>query len=239
MKIAIVGYGRMGKEIDRIAQERNHEVVARIDVGDKITGDALHGAECCIEFSGPESAVANIHRIASLKRNIVVGATGWYDRLDEVTSVAKSSDIGILYAPNFSIGVNLFFRIVREAAHLLNGYEEYDAAIHEIHHKNKADSPSGTALMLGSIILDELKRKKKILSTAPQGAIQPDQLHISSSRTGSFPGIHEVVFDSPLDTIELRHTMKNRAALAFGAVLAAEWLAGRKGVFTFNDVLTT
>ena len=239
MNIAIVGYGRMGKEVDRIARERGHTVVARLDVSDEISEATLKNAECCIEFSVPASAVRNIECIASCGRNIVVGTTGWYNRLDEVSTLVEQKKIGLLYAPNFSVGVNLFFSIVRTAARLLNPIDGYDAAVHEIHHRNKVDSPSGTALTIGKIILEEFLRKKSILTETSHQAISPDQLHIVSTRSGTFPGTHEIMFDSALDTIELKHTMKSRSGFAFGAVLAAEWLAGRKGMFTFNDVLTS
>lgn len=239
MKIAIIGYGQMGKEVDRIAQERGHTIVARLDISDEISAATLRDAECCIEFSVPDSALRNIDRIAACGCNIVVGTTGWYDHLEEVRTLVEEKKIGLLYAPNFSVGVNLFFEIVRRAAQLLNPIEGYDVAVHEIHHRNKVDSPSGTALTIGRIILNEFSRKKSILTETSHKAIAPEQLHIVSTRTGTFTGTHEIIFDSALDTIQLKHTMKNRSGLAFGAILAAEWVAGRKGLFTFNDVLTT
>lgn len=237
MNIAIIGYGRMGKEVERIARERGHTIVARLDVSDEISEKTLKDAECCIEFSLPGAVVKNIERIASCGRNIVVGTTGWYDKLGTVRTLVEEKNIGLLYASNFSVGVNLFFEIVRKAAQLLDPIEGYDAAIHETHHRHKADSPSGTALAIGKIILENFTRKKSILTETSHKTIAPDQLHIVSTRTGTFPGIHEITFDSPLDTIELKHTMKSRSGFAFGAILAAEWLAGKKGLFTFNDVL--
>lgn len=239
MNIAIIGYGRMGKEVDRVAQERGHTIVSRLDISDEISEATLKGAECCIEFSMPESVFRNIERIASCGRNIVVGTTGWYNRLEEIRALVEKKKIGLLYAANFSVGVNLFFAIVRSAARLLNPIEGYDVAVHETHHRNKADSPSGTALTIGKIILEEFSRKKSIFTETSHQTISPEHLHIVSTRLGTFPGIHEIAFDSALDTIELKHTMKNRSGFAFGAVLAAEWLAGRKGMFTFNDVLTS
>jgi 4-hydroxy-tetrahydrodipicolinate reductase len=239
MNIAIVGYGRMGREVERIARERGHTVVACLDISDEISATTLKNAECCIEFSVPDSAVRNIERVASCGRNIVVGTTGWFDHLDDIRTLVEQKKIGLLYGANFSVGVNLFFDIVRTAARLLRPIEGYDAAVHETHHRNKVDSPSGTALTIGKILLEEYSRKKSILSGTSHQAISPDQLHITSARTGTFPGTHEITFDSALDTIELKHTMKNRSGFALGAVIAAEWLAGRKGIFTFHDVLTS
>jgi 4-hydroxy-tetrahydrodipicolinate reductase len=239
MNIAIVGYGRMGREVERIARERGHMVVTCLDISDEISAATLKNAECCIEFTVPDSAVRNIERVASCGRNIVVGTTGWFDRIDDIRGLVEQKKIGLLYGANFSIGVNLFFEIVRTAARLIQPIEGYDAAIHETHHRNKVDSPSGTALTIGKIILEEYSRKKSILSETSHQAISPDQLHITSARAGTFPGTHEIIFDSSLDTIELKHTMKNRSGFALGAVIAAEWLAGRKGIFTFHDVLTS
>ena len=238
MNIAIVGYGRMGKEVEKAAREHGHTVVACLDISDEISNATLKNADCCIEFSVPEAAVRNIELIASCGRNIVVGTTGWYERIDVVRTLVEQKKIGLLYSGNFSVGVNVFFAIVRNAVRLMNTVEGYDAAVREIHHKNKVDSPSATALAIGKIILEEFPQKKSILPETSHRTISPDQLHISSTRTGTFPGTHEVTFDSILDTIELKHTMKNRSGFAFGAVLAAEWLTGRKGVFTFNDILT-
>jgi 4-hydroxy-tetrahydrodipicolinate reductase len=239
MNIAIVGYGRMGKEVERIARERGHTVVACLDISDEISDATLKNADCCIEFTLPDSAIRNIKHVAACKRNIVVGTTGWFNHLDDIRSLVEQKEIGLLYGPNFSVGVNLFFDIVRAAARLLDPIEGYDAAVHEIHHKNKVDSPSGTSLIIGKIILEEFTRKKSILSETSHEAVSPDTLHITSTRTGTFPGTHEVTFDSALDTIELRHTMKDRSGFALGAVIAAEWLAGRKGIYTFHDVLTS
>ncbi len=239
MNICIVGYGKMGREIERLARERGHAITATLDVGDRITRESIRGAACAIEFSVPSAVVGNIEALAGIGCPVVVGTTGWYDRLDEVKAIIARGDAGLLYSPNFSIGMNFFFRIVREAARLFNKADGYDIAVHEIHHKMKIDSPSGTALRIARSILEEFTRKTELLTETSHGAIRPDQLHVTSSRVGTVAGRHDILIDSEFDAIELRHTIKQRSALASGAVLAAEWLGTKKGVYTFDDVLQT
>jgi len=237
MNIALVGYGKMGREIERLALERGHTIAARLDIGEAITTDILNGADCAIEFTTPGAAVANIHALAGCGCSVVAGTTGWYDRLGEVTESVTRHKTGLLYSPNFSIGVNIFFRIVREASRLFTTVDGYDVAVHELHHRMKLDSPSGTAVKIAEIILEEFKRKKRIQGETQHGAIAPEDLHVSSTRVGAVTGTHEVLFDSQWDSVELTHTVKQRAALASGAVLAAEWLGKRTGIYTFDDVL--
>ncbi len=239
MKIAIVGYGKMGKEIERFALERGHTISAKIDIGDAITAQTLNGASCAIEFSIPKAVVENITALARSGCNVVVGTTGWYEQLNQVRAIVQERNIGLLYSPNFSIGVNFFFHIVRTAAKLFNVVDGYDVSVHELHHKMKIDSPSGTALKIAQLILDEFKQKKEIQTETSHGTIRPEQLHVSSTRVGSVIGKHEVLFDSALDSIEITHTVKQRSALASGAILAAEWLDSKKGIYTFDDVLQT
>lgn len=242
MNIALIGYGRMGREVERVAQERGIKIVRRFDVagtGDavEITRETLKGVDVCIDFSSPESVVETITEIASLGKNLVVGTTGWYDRLDEVRQIVKKHGIGLLYASNFSLGVNIFMKIVMDSARLFQHHPAYDVAVSEVHHRGKSDAPSGTALSLGSVILKEFKRKSELLPETSHGKIKPSQLHVTSTRLGSVTGKHTVLFDSEADTIELTHTAKNRTGFALGAVVAAEWLKGKKGVYTMRDVL--
>ena len=242
MNIALIGYGKMGKEVERAALARGHAVARIFELdnnrgGAGITRETLAGVDVCIEFSTPGAVMENIAAAAGAGANIVVGTTGWSLRLEEVRSVVRGAGTGLLYASNFSLGVNLFLAMVRHAARLMDAYPAYDASIHETHHKGKADSPSGTALAIGAVMLDALGRKTAILSGAPGGPIGPEQLHISSARVGAVTGTHAVLFDSDADAIELTHTAKNRSGFALGAVVAAEWLQGKKGIFTMADVI--
>jgi 4-hydroxy-tetrahydrodipicolinate reductase len=172
-----------------------------------------------------------------MKKNIVVGTTGWQNDFEKVKTVVAETDIGLVYASNFSVGVQLFFRLVKEAAALVNNIAEYDVSVHEAHHKDKIDSPSGTALTAAKILLEHVKRKRSILTGAPEGKIKPDQIQITSTRSGAIVGVHTITFDSVADSIEIRHTAKSRTGFALGALLAAEWVHGKHGLFTFEDVL--
>jgi 4-hydroxy-tetrahydrodipicolinate reductase len=167
---------------------------------------------------------------------MVIGTTGWYHQLDEVKAIVQSAKMGVIYASNFSLGMNLFFRIVECAAELFDKFEEYDPFIHETHHRRKVDSPSGTAVTLGKILLEKIKRKSDILAQNSEGAISPKHLHISSTRAGEVPGTHLVGFDSAADTVELKHTARDRSGFALGALYAAEWIVAKHGLFTLNDL---
>ncbi len=241
MTIALIGYGRMGKEVEEAARERRL-TPARIFTeeenprGAALTAEALRGVDVCIDFSAPGAVLDNIRAVAAARCGMVVGTTGWYDHLATVRALVEESGIGFLYSSNFSLGMNIFFRIVDEAARLI-GRQSYDAAVQEIHHRGKADSPSGTALSLGAILLEAMPGKTEILTGPPEGPIAPHQLQVSSTRTGSVTGIHTVLFDSDADTIALTHTARNRRGFALGALVAAEWLKGRTGFFTMQDVL--
>jgi len=242
MNIALIGYGKMGKEIELVAANRNVSIkqiftLENNSQGSGITKQSLKNVDVCIDFSSPTAVVDNIEAVAGCGKNIVVGTTGWYDQLEEIKKLAKTKRIGLLYSSNFSIGMNIFYQVVTSAAHLVDKFDCYDAAISEMHHKGKADSPSGTALTLGQIMLQQLHRKKEVMHESPHGTLKPEQLHITSTRIGHVVGTHRVVFDSQADCIELVHTAKSRSGFALGALLAAEWLNGKKGFFTMKDVL--
>jgi 4-hydroxy-tetrahydrodipicolinate reductase len=227
MKIALVGYGKMGKMIEGVATTREHEVVARFDIdnnvdGAGLTAEALAGVEAAIEFSTPDTAPTNIRRLVALKVPTVVGTTGWYAHLDEVKQLVAAYDAALVWAANFSIGMNLFFKIARDAAALFARYAEYDPYLLEAHHKFKKDAPSGTALVIAEQI------------AASYGDRTPE---FSVIRAGHIPGTHEVGFDSEADTITLTHTARSRAGFALGAVLAAELLAGKRGFYEFPELL--
>ena len=234
MDIAIIGYGRMGQEIERVATEAGDSIVGTFDIDTPASVDALKAADVCIEFSVPEAVLGNMKMAAEAGVDIVVGATGWYDRLEDVRP--WFTDSAMIYAQNFSIGVNVFYRIVRRAAELIDALPQYDVYVTEQHHRGKVDSPSGTALRLGEILLDQIERKAGIVEGAPDGEIRPDLLQVSSIRAGTIPGVHTVGLDSEADVIELKHVARSRAGFALGALAAARWVRGRQGVFTMDDV---
>jgi len=224
-RLAIVGYGKMGHTIEQLAGERGFEVVSRIDPrgGDAphVTPDSLRGAEVAVEFSTPETAVANILAAVDARCPIVVGTTGWYDARPRVERAVHERGGAVLVAPNFSVGVAAFGEIVAAAARALRGAPGFDAHLVETHHAAKKDAPSGTAASLGQ------------RAAAEWGKAIP----ITSIRTGSVPGTHELVFDAPFEQIRLEHVARDRRVFADGALLAARWLIGRHGVFTMQDVL--
>ena len=234
MKIALIGYGKMGHEIEAVALEQGETIACTFDVANPAKASDLADVDVCIEFSTPDTAIRNIQVALEAKKDIVVGTTGWYARLNEIRPLVKDS--GLLYSPNFSIGVNMAFRLAAAAAEMMNNNPAYDAYIHEWHHRQKADSPSGTALKLAEILLSKLERKTKIESARVDGKIDPAALHVSSTRVGTVAGTHVVGFESDADAIEIKHVAKSRRGFAMGAVRAAQWLKGRKGVYTMDDV---
>jgi len=242
MKIALIGHGRMGKEIERLASGRNMKVAAVFtrasnSSGQGLTAETLAGVDVCIDFSSPESVVDNIRAVATTGIAMVVGTTGWNDRVPEVRELVERHGIGFFYASNFSIGVSLMVQLVLQASRFLNRYPEYDVSLNETHHQAKKDSPSGTALTLASAVLSELQRKKSMITGDASDAGDPQMLRISSARVGSVPGIHQVRFDSPFDSLEIVHTAHGRQGFANGALMAAEWLRGRRGFFSMEDML--
>jgi 4-hydroxy-tetrahydrodipicolinate reductase len=264
MNIVISGYGKMGRLIEKRAAEKGHGIIAVIDPAVKKTAggaDIASGASVfatpkdlekegagkygagtvAIDFTRPDAAADNIIAFAGMGIPVVTGTTGWYDRLDEVGAFVESRKSALLWASNFSTGVNLFYRIAAYCARLIDSYDEYDTAGYEIHHNQKADSPSGTAKTLAGIALKNMKRKTQVLWDKLDGPPAPHEIHVSSLRVGSVPGVHALVFDSGADTIEIRHSVRSRDGLASGAINAAEWLvktvaAGRHGVFTMDDI---
>jgi 4-hydroxy-tetrahydrodipicolinate reductase len=234
MRIALVGYGKMGKEIEAAAIAAGDTIVQKFDIDRPADVASLSDADVCIEFSTPQTVVGNIQVALKAQKDIVVGTTGWYDRLPELKNQVVHS--GLLYSPNFSVGVNMYFRIVAAASELMRNAPNYDPYIHELHHRQKADSPSGTALRLADILLKRVDRKKSISTQRMDGKIAEDALHVTSTRVGTFAGTHTVGFDSEADLIEITHTARSRKGFALGALRAAHWLHGRKGVFTMDDV---
>jgi len=220
MKLAIVGYGKMGRLIEQLAPEYGFSVHARIDIGDDFAQAA--GADVAIEFTTPEAAVYNIEKLAAMKVPVVVGTTGWLAHMSEIGALIERAQSALIWSPNFSVGVNVFLRLVREAARLLANEPGYGAWAWEIHHDTKKDAPSGTLLKL----VEEMK-----------AAGYHRAIDISSNRAGRHPGTHEIGFDSAADTITLRHSARSREGFARGALKAAQWIVGKHGVYEFSDIL--
>ena len=238
LNIALSGMGQMGQAIERIAVEQGHEVVARFDL-DAPVPDSIRGFEGAdvIDFTSPSAVLEHIQGYCKAGIPAVIGTTGWYDALPLVEAWVAEHDATVLYAPNFSIGVALLVEAVRAVAPYLNALPEYDVFVHEAHHTNKIDSPSGTALHLAKQILRGMERKTRIEVEAQHGRIAPDALHVSSTRVGHVFGRHEVGIDGVYDQISLIHDAKSRNGFAYGAIRAAGWIQGRKGLFTLDDVL--
>ncbi len=234
MKIALIGYGKMGREIEAIALERGHEIVLSIgheNLSD-LTPDALRKADVAIEFTQPEAAPANIRMCADVKLPVVVGTTGWYSGYETIAQEVKEKKGALLAATNFSIGVHLFFAVNKWFSHLMNQHPAYTVRVEETHHIHKKDAPSGTAITLAEKLLEGLKNKSG-WSLTPEN----NQIPVIAHRIDEVPGTHDVFYESEADEIRLTHTAFNRKGFALGAVLAAEWLKDKQGVFTMQDFL--
>ena len=238
LRLALIGYGKMGKEVERVAVDRGMEITARVDVDTpSLAIEGVRTADVAVHFALPPTVVKHVEELAKLRKSIVVGTTGWQSDREKVQSLVQSSGIGLVHASNFSLGVNVFCRILKEAGTVVDRFWEYDVSVHEIHHKDKVDSPSGTAVSIANVLLSTIKRKREILSGSPDGKIRPEQLQVTSGRIGSIVGTHSVTFDSTADNIEIVHTAKNRTGFALGAVIAAEWIKDKEGMYTFDEVL--
>ncbi len=243
LRIAVVGYGSMGREIVRQAQEQEIEIANIFDT-DLIEGTSgslidskTFDFDVAIDFTYPEEVVENCRFLAKHKKNIVIGTTGWYKNIDEIRELSDKYGVGIIYGSNFSLGMQMLFRVARYAARLMNKANGYDIMVHEMHHSRKKDSPSGTAITLSDIIMEEVESKTSILSDTSHGRINKNQLHVSSTRGGEITGLHTVYIDSFADTIELTHRAKNRTGFAQGALEAARWIKGKRGFYEFEDML--
>lgn len=240
MKIALIGYGKMGQAIHSLAA--NHQVII-IDPNHpdanftEINSDSLQGIDVAIDFTHPDCIMSNIEAVVTNGTNLVVGTTGWYDQMDKVQELVNQNGVGFLWASNFSIGVHMFWRILEKAAQEFANHPEYDVFGHEFHHNQKADSPSGTARSTAEIVLENSPSKSEISYETSHQKIEPTTLHFSSTRGGNVPGTHSIYFDSEADTIEITHTARSRHGFALGAVKCAEWLQGKTGFFTIEDYL--
>ena len=239
IKLAIIGYGKMGKLTESLAPNEGFKVVSIIDPIEKkncVSAETLKDADVCIEFTSPETVVSNIREIAKYKKNIVTGTTGWLDKIDEVKKIVSENNTGFLYGSNFSVGVNLFFSIIQKASEIMSNSSEYDPFGLEIHHNQKADSPSGTAKILSDIVLQNIERKNVNLFDKVDRKIKQNEFHFASIRAGNNPGEHVIGFDSDADSITLKHTARNRNGLALGALKAAKWINGKTGFYNFSDI---
>lgn len=245
MKLALLGYGRMGREVERLAIAQGHEVGVRLDIDDNaaaagITAEAFASIDAAIDFSVPAAVFDNIDRATYVGVPLVVGTTGWDDRLADVRRLVDERAAAVVYGANLSIGANLFFRIVEHAARLFDAVSEhadYDPYVLEHHHRGKLDTPSGTALHLADLVIVASSAKNTIQAGNPEASIDVDALHVASLRAGAACGEHTVGFDGSADTVRLTHTARNREGFAAGALLAARWIVGKKGCFEFSSVL--
>lgn len=231
MKIALLGYGKMGKMIETIAMSRGHQIVAKINKGDQLD---LKDAEVAIDFSIPESAFNNITHCFKNQIPVVCGTTGWLDRYDEAIANCASENGAFIYASNFSLGVNIFFELNRQLAKIMSGLDNYKPAMEEVHHIHKVDAPSGTAITLAEGIIEHTGHQDWHLG---ENESTEKSIAITAKRTGEVPGTHHVTWNSPVDSIAISHTAHNREGFALGAVMAAEWLKDKTGVYTMKDVL--
>lgn len=260
MKIALIGYGKMGHIIEEIAISRGHEVVAAIDINNQedFDSEAFKSADIAIEFTTPRTVLGNIDRCLAAGVPVVVGSTGWYDQLPVVTEKVRKAEGSLFWASNFSIGVNVFVAVQKYLARIMNNYPNYDVAMEETHHIHKLDSPSGTAITIAEAITSNLDRKQSWKETAcvwqhedksvdvarnaevgtAFSSHEPEELEVVAFRRGEVPGIHTVVYDSEVDTITMTHSAKSRRGFALGAVVAAEWMGdAKKGVYTMTDLM--
>ncbi len=236
-KIAIIGYGSMGKEIERTAQSEGLTITNIFDIDNPLMPDTNYDFDVAIDFSNAEAVENNVRILSTLGKSIVLGTTGWNDKLPLIEKIVNNAKIGFIYDSNFSIGMNIFRKIVQLSSQLLNNFSNYDIMLNEVHHNRKKDHPSGTAISLSEIILENLNRKTEIAIEHINGeAIRPEQLDVSCSRVGEVTGTHTIYIDSLADTIQLSHIAKNRSGFAAGAVFAAKWIHNKSGIYLFRDL---
>jgi 4-hydroxy-tetrahydrodipicolinate reductase len=237
MKIALIGYGKMGKAIEEIALQRTHKIVLKIDEHNlaDFTKGKISNADVAIEFTGPHTAYDNVKKTLQMDVPVVCGSTGWLEKLDEIETLCRSRNGSFLYTSNFSVGVNIFFELNKRLAALMAPHKDYEISISEIHHTQKKDAPSGTAITIAEQILENISRKKRWVNHISDN---PEDLEIISERIDPAPGTHKVVYSSAIDDIEITHTAHSRMGFALGAVLAAEFIHDKKGIFSMKEVLS-
>ena len=231
----------MGREVTRVLEEQKKHQVVSVSLekkGDKLDAKGIQKADVAIDFTAPDVVVSTIVAVAKLGTNLVIGTTGWYDHLTEVKNIVMKKKVGLIYGSNFSIGANIFFQIVKDASEHFAKFSQYDVYGIETHHAGKKDSPSGTAKTLGDIILANVKTKKVLQNERVNRQILPTELHFASIRAGTNPGRHEVVFDSSADEIRLIHQARGRQGFAEGAIMAAEFIKGKRGLYHFDQLFS-
>jgi 4-hydroxy-tetrahydrodipicolinate reductase len=235
MKIVLIGYGKMGQEIEKVAVDRKHTIIAKIDIDNysELDEKLAEEADVAIEFTTPSSVLNNIYRCFEINLPVVTGTTGWHNEMAKVKKDCLEGNHSLFYASNFSIGVNLFFVLNENLAEMMNSFPQYDVLMKEIHHTRKLDAPSGTAITLADLITSQLKRK----DNWTLGESKTHEIKIEAIREGDVKGIHTVKYESDIDFIEVIHNAKSRKGFAEGAVMAAEYLSNKKGIFTMRDLL--
>ncbi|HNQ27543.1 MAG TPA: 4-hydroxy-tetrahydrodipicolinate reductase [Aquaticitalea sp.] len=231
MNIALLGYGKMGKAIESIAESRGHTIVLKIN--EKDSDYSFHNVDVAIDFSIPNAAVGNITKCLENNVPIISGTTGWLNKYDDMVALCKAKNGTFLYASNFSLGVNIFFELNRQLARMMKDFPQYGVSIEEIHHTQKLDAPSGTAISLANQIIEQ----SDYVTWQLGQTTEKDQIGITAKRIENVPGTHEITYASNVDNIQIKHTAHSREGFALGAVVAAEWIVGKKGVFTMKDVL--
>ena len=243
MNLSIVGYGAIGKLIEAGAKEKGIHISSIIDpfapgaTHKEFNAESMESVDVCICFTQPDVALQNIESACHWKKPLVMGTTGWTEALPQVRKQVTESGIGMVYSSNFSLGVNLFFHILEQACKVINRFDEYDILGYELHHNRKLDSPSGTAKTIEKIVLDSVDRKKAVVEDKLDRKIEPNEFHFASVRGGDIPGTHVISLDSKVDSIELKHTARNRNGFAMGSLVAAEWIRDKQGLYTEKDMM--
>lgn len=239
MKIALIGYGNMGKEIEAVVKAGNKHTITSISDIDKWDEEGIKNSDVVIDFSSPEAVLSSIEKVLKMGKNMVIGTTGWYENIGQVDSWVKETGTALIYGQNFAIGTNIFFKLVEYASKLTSTHGQYDVYGYEIHHSGKKDSPSGTAFKTAEVILNNFPSKKKLETGRIDRKIEAEELHFASVRGGRNPGMHEVTFDSEADSIKLSVQNHSRRGYAEGAVIAAEFIKDKKGLFAFDQLFET
>lgn len=239
MKIALIGYGNMGQELEKVIADNKDHTIVSISYGEKNKELDIAGikkADVVIDFTSSEIVISNIKKVANLKKDIVVGTTGWYGNMKEVKQIVKRNNVGLLYGQNFSIGANIFFALVGFSSKIFSSFGDYDVYGYEIHHSGKKDSPSGTAKKITEVIMNNFPQKKVLQVNKLDRQIKAEELHFASVRGGHNRGMHEVIFDSSADEVKLVHAAHGRRGFAQGAIMAAGFIRGKKGVYDFTEI---
>lgn len=243
MNISVIGYGKMGQLVEEVALQKGIQVISIVDpkhekaTHQTVSAASMEGVDVCICFTEPSVALQNIADACNFKKDLVMATTGWQEHFDDVRKQVEEAGIGLVYSSNFSIGVNIFFHLVEQSAKIMNRFNDYDISGFEIHHNRKKDSPSGTGETIANLLVENIERKSLVQKEKLDRSIDKEELHFASLRVGDVPGTHSVMYDSNFDSIELKHTARNRSGFAVGSITAAHWIQGKKGLFTEKDLM--